>query len=263
MPEKSVAIRGGREHVDVIEQGSGPDLLFLHGIWGLSPDDALLQALAKTHHVIAPRLPGLGKSTGDDDIIDVWGLLYYLLGLLDELKVHDAAIVAHSLGSIFGPELIAMQPDRFTRLVLIAPFGLWNDAYPNEDVFVIKDKPEELKARVFHDPAHPAAVAMFTPETAPEDTTRVLVERAKLYQTAAKYLWPIPDRGLRKRAHRVTVPTLIAWGRHDRVSPVQYADDFKALFKHAQMQIFEQSGHYPQIEDADALQAVVTEFLSG
>jgi len=261
MPEKTVAIRGGREHVDVIEAGSGPDLLFLHGLWGLRADDALLQALAKTHRVVAPHLPGLGKSSGDEEIVDLWGLLYYLLDLLDALNVRDATVVAHSLGALIAPELVAMQPDRFRRLVLIAPFGLWNAAHPNEDIFVQKDRPDELKARVFHDPTHPAAIEMFSPTVAAEDNTRVLVERARLYQTAAKYLWPIPDRGLRKRAHRVTLPTLIAWGRHDRVSPVEYAEDFEALFPQATVQIFEQSGHYPQIEEAGALIAAVTGFL--
>ena len=263
MPQKTVSIRGGRERVDLIEDGSGPDLLYLHGLWGLRPGDPLLDALTKTHHVIAPRLPGLGESTGDDDIVDLFGLLYYLLDLLDELRVRDATVVAHSLGGLIAPELLAMQPDRFNKLVLIAPFGLWNDAYPNEDIFTFKDKPEELKTRVFHDPEHAAAVEMFTPTVAPEDSTRVLVEQAKIYQTSAKYLWPIPDRGLRKRAHRVLAPTLIAWGRHDHVSPVEYAEDFKGLLPNATVQILEQSGHYPQIEEAEALASAVSGFLDG
>ena len=261
MPEKTIAIRGGKEQVDLIEDGSGPDLLYLHGLWGLNAEDPLLQALAQSHHVIAPRLPGLGRTTGDDAIVDLWGLLYYMLDLLDALNVQDATVVAHSLGSLIGPELIAMQPARFTTLVLIAPFGLWNDSYPNEDIFTFKDKPEELKVRVFHEPQHPQAVAMFSPEVAPEDNTRVLVERAKIYQTAAKYMWPIPDRGLRKRVHRVKVPTLLAFGRHDRVSPVEYAEDFRALFADAQVRVFEHSGHYPQLEETDALVAAVTEFV--
>ena len=43
-----------------------------------------------------------------------------------------------------------------------------------------------------------------------------------------KFIWPIPDRGLRKRLHRITAPTLIVWGHQDRLVKTVYADEFAA-----------------------------------
>ena len=44
--------------------------------------------------------------------------------------------------------------------------------------------------------------------------------------TTGKFIWPIPDKGLKKRIHRVKAPSLLIWGREDRLVPAVYADEF-------------------------------------
>src|SRR5215207_9600669 len=96
----TVAVRGGMFATEVIEEGTGAPLFFLHGVNGVRPGDPLLARLAKTNRVIAPVLPGFGASTGSEHLHDLHDLIYYELDLLDTLGLRDIAVVGHSLGAM-------------------------------------------------------------------------------------------------------------------------------------------------------------------
>jgi pimeloyl-ACP methyl ester carboxylesterase len=258
MQETSVAIRNGRETVELLEAGTGPDLVFFAGAGGVTWDP-FLDALSQSYHVIAPRLPGTGQSTGDDGILDIHDLIYYLLDLLDTLNVNDAVLMGHSLGGMIAAELATAHPHRFRRVVLIAPTGLWNERYPNEDFFLYRNMPQEMAVRAFHDPS---ALPRPEPPTDPDVIQQATVTQAKLMTVAAKYLWPIPDKGLKKRAHRISAPTLLLWGTSDRIVAPSYADDFKALLPNATVKLFDKSGHMPHIEQRDEVLAAIKQFLA-
>jgi pimeloyl-ACP methyl ester carboxylesterase len=77
-----------------------------------------------------------------------------------------------------------------------------------------------------------------------------------------KFLWPIPDKGLRKRIHRVQAPTLLVWGKEDRVVPPVYAEEFARRIAGARVEIVDQAGHAPHLEQPDAVAPLVRDFLS-
>ena len=129
MTERSISVRDGRFRVDVLEGGSGPKLLYLHGIGGLD-QNPFLEILAKRHSVVAPRTPGFGESTGTEALDDIHDLVFFYLDFLDELGLSNLPIVGHSLGGMFAAELAAAQPERFTHVALVSPFGLWADDDP-------------------------------------------------------------------------------------------------------------------------------------
>ncbi|MGD9934647.1 MAG: alpha/beta fold hydrolase [Dehalococcoidia bacterium] len=260
MQERLVRIRNGKESVEILEAGSGTDLLYFPGAGGLNWDP-FLEALSANHHVVAVRLPGTGKSTGDDDIFNIHDLMYYLLDFIDEMGIDGAVVMGHSLGGMVAAELAAVQPQRFKKVVLIAPTGLWNEKHPNEDFFTVRSMPQEMAARAFHD-----ASKLPPPPPPPTDPDLIMaaqVNQARNMTVAAKYMWPIPDKGLKKRAHRIAAPTLILWGTSDRITPHQYAEDFKALLPNPTIKLFKQSGHMPQIEERDEVITVVSAFLEG
>jgi len=259
MHERKVAVRGGMFETELIEDGSGPPLLVLHGVQNVQPGDPFLARLAERFQVIAPRLPGFVGSGGSEHLLDLHDLLYYELDLLDTLGLRGLSIVGHSLGAMVAAELAAVQPERFRSLTLIAPFGLWNAEYPVADFFTMS--PAQLAAATYHDPASPVAQAAARP---PEDNAAYIafmLDRAKSYSTAAKYLWPIPNRGLNKRLHRVAAPTLLVWGESDRIVLPRYAEDFQALMANSQVETIPHAGHLPQVEQPDQLADVVLRFL--
>ena len=249
MRERKVAVRDGMFTTEVFEDGSGPPLLFLHGVNNVQPGDPFLARLAQRYRVIAPRLPGFGESRGGEHLLDIHDLIYYGLDLLDTLGLRGLPVIGHSLGGMIAAELAAVQPERVSRLVLIAPFGLWNPAYPVADFFAMA--PAQLAAATYHDPASPAAQAAARPPEDNEAYIAFMLDRAKSLATSAKYLWPIPNRGLSKRLHRIAAPTLLVWGESDGIVPPRYADDFQAAITNATVKIIREAGHLPQVEQPD------------
>ena len=72
----------------------------------------------------------------------------------------------------------------------------------------------------------------------------------------------LPNFDIKPRLHEVKVPVLITHGRHDWIIPIAAAEEMQRLYPHAQLAVFENSGHSPQIEEAAAWEVVVRGFLS-
>ncbi|MYJ00939.1 MAG: alpha/beta fold hydrolase, partial [Chloroflexi bacterium] len=160
MEDKTISLVNGRFNVGYMEAGSGPDLLFIHGAGGLMWDP-FLEQLSQHHRVIAPKLPGTANSTGVEWLMDHHDVFYFYWDFLDALGVDEVVVVGHSMGGWFAAEVAAMQPSRVSKLVLIAPAGLWNDDYPVADFFAMM--PNELVPALFHDTNHPGAQMMTAP----------------------------------------------------------------------------------------------------
>ncbi|HLB22885.1 MAG TPA: alpha/beta fold hydrolase, partial [Dehalococcoidia bacterium] len=197
-------------------------------------------------------------------------LLYFYLDLLDALAIDSVALVGHSFGAMIAAELAAVQPARFTRLVLVAPLGLWNDAHPVMDYFAAS--PPELARAMYANQDLEAAQRMAAGANArlpeggadnPEGHAVIeyYLERNRSLATAAKYLWPLPNKGLARRIHRVTAPTLIVWGTQDGFAPPAYAEDFRALLPGARVELIPGAAHQVGADQPAALAATIEAFL--
>jgi pimeloyl-ACP methyl ester carboxylesterase len=242
---------------EVREEGTGDPLLYLHGMQGAG--DPLIEGLAKQHRVIAPVHPGFGASTGDEHLLDIHDLIYYYLDYMDAEGLRDLPIVGHSLGGMFAAELAAVQPGRFTHVVLIDPLGMWNAAYPVPDFFVAS--PTDVADMMYHDPASSAARAALS-IPANEGDVAAMLERVKAQRVAAKYLWPLPNKGLSRRLHRISAPTLLVWGESDGLSPTPYAKDFQRLIRGSRIEMIPEAGHLPQVEQPEATVNCIEAFLA-
>jgi pimeloyl-ACP methyl ester carboxylesterase len=87
--------------------------------------------------------------------------------------------------------------------------------------------------------------------------------RIQSFTAAGKFLWPIPDRGLSRRIHRILAPTLIIWGESDGLVPPVYAEDFRSNIKDSRVVIMKEAAHMPMIEKPDEWASLVSEFLQG
>ena len=76
-----------------------------------------------------------------------------------------------------------------------------------------------------------------------------------------KFLWPIPDKGLKKRIHRVQAPTLVVWGQEDRIVPLVYAQEFARRIGGARVETIQQAGHAPHLEHPGPVARLVRDFL--
>jgi pimeloyl-ACP methyl ester carboxylesterase len=259
MLETIVSIRKGAFRTLVRSAGSGDPLLFLHGAGGLRGWPPFLEALAQSFRVIAPEHPGFGQSDGLEILDDIVDLALYYTEFMDAMDLDDPYLVGHSLGGMIGAEVAAIAPERVSKLVLVAPVGLWLDEHPVVDFFSMT--PEELTGALFHDPASPIAHEMMAMPSDPDAQLEAVLERTKNLAAAGKFLWPIPDKGLKKRIHRIVAPTLLLWGASDRLVPLVYGDEFLRRIDGARLTILKGAGHLVPYERPDAFVEVVADFL--
>jgi pimeloyl-ACP methyl ester carboxylesterase len=76
-----------------------------------------------------------------------------------------------------------------------------------------------------------------------------------------KFIWPIPDKGLKKRIHRIQAPTLVLWGKQDRLVPVVYAQEFASRIKGVRVELIDQAAHLFAAEHPERVAALVEDFL--
>ena len=255
LERETLALPGGRSQV-VFRGGGGPPLVWLHAANGIDDLHPLVNALQSRFTVIAPLAPGFDDQADLDGVDDVHELAMHYEELLDALGLDEATVVGHSFGGMIGAELAAHYPQRVRRLVLIAPVGLWNDDYPVIDFFAVPLP--ELPKVLFAD-EEVAAVAFPPPEAEPD--VEMLVTLARGLTSVAKFMWPIPDRGLARRLYRISAPTLVVWGEQDALAPARYADDFAAAIPDARTLIVPGAGHMVPVERPDEVLSAIEEFL--
>jgi len=252
---RELSIRGTPIHM--LQDGTGSPLLFLHGAGGGGRWLDFQAHLAKDFSVYCPSHPGHGGSPAAEWIEHISDLAFHYLDLLDELKLERAHLVGASFGGWIAAELATMASHRLASLVLIDPVGIRVDGwiYP----FLFAMELPQLVATVFHDPMNALALA---PADLGVDT---LVELSRERAALARVAWNpyLYNPLLKRRLCRITAPTLLCWGEHDRVAPLQCARAWTAEIAGARLEVFGGSGHVPHIEEPARAAAVVSEFCAG
>ena len=251
--ERTVQINGNP--CRVWEKGEGEPLGYLGGHPGLVRWTPFLERLAERRRVIAPSLPGFVGGLGHDGLDSLVDWIAATLDLLDAAGLEGTDLVASSVGATLAAEAAAFSRANVKRLVLIAPFGLYEESEPVADFWalppgqsLLSNRPEKL------------AELVGAPEGADPVEWQVTISRAN--EAGARLLWPTTDTGLIKRLHRITAPTLVIWGSDDRVIPASYAKRFtEAIAAPTALKSIEGAGHLAEIDDPDATAEAVLDFL--
>jgi pimeloyl-ACP methyl ester carboxylesterase len=120
----------------------------------------------------------------------------------------------------------------------------------------------ERPGAFFADPHGTTAKRFFSPPEDPAQRVEAMAGFIWAQACTGKFVWPIPDRGLKKHIHRIAAATLIVWGKTDGVIAPAYAQDFAAGIKGARIALIEGAGHLPHLEQPDAVTKAVHGFLS-
>ena len=258
--DQAVAVWGGRLELGVQVAGQGPPLLYLHPAAGLAWDP-FLERLARQRMIHAPQVPGTtpGQPDAIREVDDLWDLVLVYEEAIRALGLAQPAVIGQSFGGMLACELAASFPALFSRIVLLDPIGLWLDEHPVANW--VAAAPEELPALLFHDPGSEAARAAMTPPADPDAAVAAIAGLAWAIGCTAKFVWPIPEKGLSKRLHRIEAPTLIVWGKQDRLVSSAYAAEFGRRIAGSRVEIIDACGHVPQLEQPDKTYKLVSDFL--
>ena len=255
------------------EIGSGPPLVFVHGLSGAWQNWLEnIPHFARRHRVIALDLPGFGASPMPDwdPSIRAYGRL--VGDFCDELGVERCDLVGNSMGGFISAEVAISDPERVDRLVLASAAGI--------SAARMARAPATTGARFA------AALAPYAFRWREQALTRPLLRhytlRGVFYKPNAlrpEILWENIHAGLdapgfaaavrglvgydfTDRLPEIEVPTLIVWGRQDRVVPPADAHEFKRLIPNSRLVVFDRCGHVPQLEKPARFNALLEEFLA-
>jgi len=257
--ELMVPVRGDKFRIQLVEGGSGDSLLFFHGEDGFTGWAPFLDQLARHFHVYAPAQPGVSESLGLEHLDDLWDMVLLYEELMQELGIDRTYAIGHSYGGMLAAELAAHRPDKVTRLVLMDSLGLWLSEKPIADFFILT--PEERAQTLWYDGNCEAAKAALARPQDPEEKMEADLARTQTLAAVGKFVWPIPDRGLTKRIHRITMPTLLLWGDSDRMVPTEYGREFQRLLPNSTLTVIDKCGHSPHEERPDEFLDAVVSFL--
>ena len=111
---------------------------------------------------------------------------------------------------------------------------------------------------------HVASITSLTPAQlrAAFGTSSPEAEYVQGMTSVAKFMWPIPDRGLSRRLYRISARTLVLFGEEDALTPARYADDYVAGIADARKVIVPGAGHMVPIERPEETLAAIEEFLA-
>jgi pimeloyl-ACP methyl ester carboxylesterase len=262
--------------VNVLELGSGPPVVFIHGLSG-SWQNWLEQVpvFARDHRVIAFDLPGFGASEMPRERITISGYGRFVDALLGELGVSSAAVVGNSMGGFIGIELAIRFPERVERLVLVSAAGLSIEYLRNERALALLGLVGNrlaaysgwLASRSDTLARRPGArraifgIVAHRPNRLPGPLVAEQV-RGSGKPGFIPALDALTDYPIRDRLGEIACPTLIVWGAEDKLVPARDADEFARLIPNSRKVVWPQTGHVAMLERPEAFNALVQAFLA-
>ena len=96
----------------------------------------------------------------------------------------------------------------------------------------------------------------------PDALATVIADLVWALGATGKFVWPIPDKGLKKRMHRIKAKALIVWGEDDALVSSVYANEFAQRIANSRVEIIKDCGHVPQVERLEILRPLVANFLA-
>jgi pimeloyl-ACP methyl ester carboxylesterase len=257
--------------------GDGPVLLFLHGsgpgVTGWRNFRGILPAFAEHFRCLILEFPGFGVSDdfGGHPMVTAQQAV---APFLDALGIDRVDIVGNSMGGGVGANFAINHPQRVGKLVTIGGIGtnLFSPG-PSEGIRLLQEFTEDptrqrlidwLYSMVFD----PAVVTdqlieeRWTLATDPDTlaSARRMYGKAAFTQMMA-FMRTSDTPPLWAQMHRITAPTLLTWGRDDRVSPLDMALIPMRTVPNAELHVFPNCGHWAMIEAKAAFESVVLSFL--
>jgi len=257
--EKFITTYGAKIHY--VEAGSGAPVILIHGladnvaIW-----DPVIPALAARFRVIALDQIGFGRS--DKPLLNyrVSTLVDFLDVFLTELKIERASLVGNSLGGWVAAAYALAHPERVERLVLsdAAGYAALTKTMDSRALRALRvasrDDIRYLGPLAFHD------------KRFYQDVDTAFKERVTAGDsyTVAQVLDSMirGDDALDNKLQTLKQPTLVLWGREDKLIPLSFGKQFHREIVDSRLRIIDNCGHMPQLECPNEFSAAVLKFFS-
>jgi pimeloyl-ACP methyl ester carboxylesterase len=256
----------------VTEQGDGPPLLLLHGMffdrtsWGQAQT-----RLAADFRVIAPDLPGFGESEKPSEhrfAYSVEAFAHVVTDLFAGLRLGQAHVAGHGLGGAVALSIASRSPELVSRLVLVDSL-----CYPTRPDFARRVATLPLLGGVLFKQAWGRAVfGNYFRGVLLGPRSTVSAERIDHYYEAfnapsarnsalATLRATVDARTVEVKLSQVSVPSLVIWGRHDALYPAAFGQRLAKEIRGAGFRLMD-TGHTPLEESPEELALNIRRFCS-
>jgi pimeloyl-ACP methyl ester carboxylesterase len=242
------------------EAGEGPAVILLHGLGGDgSRWISTMAALASEFRVIAPDQIGFGQS--DKPLVNYSHAMLeeFLVEFMKAIEVPKASLLGHSMGAYVSIYAAVHHPQMVDRLILVDGGGLEYKPRPPH-IIQIQNGTTLAETREYFD-------LMFydkkfiTDQMVRENLIRRLhagYTIDKMQEARAKGIGTVTS----EQAARIIAPTLILWGKHDRLLDPSDAQALSRVIPGSRAVLIEEAGHIPQVEKPELFNQLVRDFLT-
>ncbi len=256
--EEKVSVAG--TELVFIKGGSGKPLLVLHEELGHPGWLQWHSALAKERTLYIPLHPGFGKSPRVEWISNIRDLACFYSRVLREQRLCPIDVIGFSLGGWIAAEMAANCSHQFEHLILVAPTGIRPPEGEIMDMYVVTAR-KYLDASVHNPSSTPEFALLYGGEQTPEQFEAWEDARAETARIAWQPYMYNPSLSPLLEGVR-DLPTLIFWGKQDRVVPVSAAGVYHKSIAGSELVVFEDCGHRPEIEKAQEFIDRLRKFLA-
>src|SRR6188474_1438890 len=239
--------------------GDGPPLLYLHSASGETEWMPFHEQLAKHFTVYLPAHPGFADSKGLEQVRDIHDYAWHYVDFLEEQKLGPVNVVGFSLGGWTGLELAILRPALVKKLVIVNSAGVRVPEAPMGEFFI--DDLTKLRKLLFFDQNDPS-IPLAMPSSL--DDPRI-IHWLRAREATARVAWNpyLHNPRLPQHLRRVECPTLLLWGRHDKLLPLGMGEFFANQIPGARLDTIENCGHMLPFEKPEEFVAKTVAFIKG
>lgn len=254
----------------VLIGGEGPNLVYLHGVGyeGKWPTPAL-DHLAPHFRIYAPDMPGFGLSALPDSIRSCQDLAVWLDDFTAESGLEKLSLMGHSFGGWVALEFAVLFQHKLQKLVLVDALGVNPGLMTFPDIFNVY--PQESLGLIFHD--QELGKRLLGVEAGERGFSLAgqtigsasISDKGRDRRSLSVMAWSplLYNPKLPSQLRRIKVPTLVVWGKQDKLTPIRIGRYLQRKLKNARLAVIEGCGHAPTMEKPEMLAKIVAEYLKG
>ncbi len=258
--KRNVTIPGasGPVPATVIDVGSGPTFVFLHGLVGLNDHwEDVVKRFSAGARCVMLEIPLLDLKGDDCSIQGVTALTArFLDSYFAGTGVLPVGVVGNSFGGHVALRLAIERPDLVRTLVLAGASGLIEKSMVAD--VQIRPSREWLSRKIGE---------LFFDKKFMRDSDLERAHAALTSRSGARAMVKLSRSARRNhlgsKLSQIKAPTLLIWGREDIVTPPEAADGFKKSIPNSTLVWFDRCGHAPMIECPEQFADVMTHFAAG
>ena len=247
-------IAGATMHL--ARSGSGTPLLVLHHDIGSLERLPFYDALAQKYTVLVPSHPGYDKSERPAWVRNVRDIAVVYQGLIAQRGLTDLRLVGLGLGGWIAAEMATMAPRSLKKLVLVGAMGIKPERGEIADQALVSYI-DYVRLRFADQKMYDRIFGAETPTARLEqwdlnrETTFRIAWKPYMYNPTLPHL-----------LGGVATPSLVVWGRDDRVVPLECGERYVKALPNARLHVIEHAGHFVEIERPDELARLVADFVN-